>query len=393
MKRYWKRTLLFALALAVALLPALALADAETDGAGNVFATDGSASGMTIAGDLYGAGQQVDASGAKIAESAILAGQYVYVNNSTIGGSLRAACYTLSAADTAVDANATLAARSISLGREFSAKGIYIAAQTVDFAGECDTLNVMAQTVTISGIVNGDANISAETVTVADTAVITGTLHVTADSEPVVPAGATVGSVQFTKGESDSDDAVDSESAVSVAAGAVVLHKVLSFAKSLLGGLGLAVLYYFIIQKTIEDAAAMVKTRPAAMPVSGFITLISLPVAVIILFITVVGASAGALLLCLYGLALGFASSFAGCMLGKLFFPKLHTLLAYIIGVAGISLLKVIPFLGGLVTLGCMIYTLGYFIQKIYLGFTKKKSEGGEPVQAVAEAEPQPETV
>ena len=396
MKKITTRAALLLLALAIALLPAMALAESETDGAGNVLASEGSAAGMTIGGDLYSIGQNVDASGAKIAESAILAGQYVSVNNGTVGGSLRAAGYQINAANTAVDVNATLAGYSVNLGQGFSAKAVYAAAQSVSFAGECDTMGISAQTVTIAGTVNGDVTINAETVNVLDTAVITGSLNVTAENEPAVAAGASVGNIDFTKSESQTSDVAATVAPMSAAA--LFLAKLGKLAVQLPGAVLLAVLYYFVIRNTVDDAANMVKTRPAAMPVSGFVTLISLPIAAIILLCTVIGVPVGLLLLCLYGLALAFAGSFAGAMAGKLAFPKMHTLLAYIIGAAAVAIVRIIPFAGGLVTLAAMIYTLGYFIQKIYLGFAKKESAAAAPaaetaiVETATPAAPQQET-
>lgn len=385
MKKTVKTLLLLALALTIALLPTLALAEHATDGAGNMLATEADAAGATIGGDLYGVGRNVDASNAKIAESAILAGQNVNVNNATIGGSLRAAGQQISVANTAVDVNVTLAAYSVSLGQGFSAKAVYAAAQSVGFAGTCDALGVSAQTVTISGTVNGDANIYAEKVNVLDTAVITGALNVHASEAPVVAGGASVGSVHFTqRTEPDASTAV--AAAAPVGAFAAFIAKLNKIIMMLPGRMILAVLYFFIIRRTVDGAADMVKTRPVAMPLSGFVTLISLPIAAIILFCTYIGIPAGALLLCLYALVLAFAVSFAGAMLGRLVFPKLHPLLAYVIGAAGVSIAKLIPFVSGLVTFGCMVYTLGYFIQKIYLGFGKK--DYGAPEAQVLTPEP-----
>lgn len=379
MKKSTKRVLLWTLALILALLPTLALADSgfTTDGAGNALAEESAASGMTIGGDLYAFGQNVDASSAEIAESAILAGQYISVNNSHIGGSLRAAGYQLSAANTDVDVNATLAGYSISLGNGFSAKAVYGAAQSVNFAGTCDTLWLSAESVVIAGTVNGDVQVDAQSVTVTDTAVITGNLNVTAASEPTVASGASIGNVNFT--QSKTEEAAESAAAAASTVG--FLAKLGKLLMMIPGRILLAVLYYFIIRKSVDEAAAMVTKRPAAMPVSGLIALISMPIAAVILLCTYIGVPAGMLLLCLYGLAIAFAVSFAACMLGKLFFPKLHTLVAYIIGAAAISIIVIIPYLGGLVKFGCTIYTLGYFIQKIYLGFSKKPASAANDFQ------------
>lgn len=364
-------------ALMLALAPTFALAENDSDalaldGAGNAFADESGAVGMTIAGDLYCFGQNVDASNAQIDASAILAGQTVTVNGTRLGGSLRAAGYQISAENTVVDVNATLAAYGIHLGSQFSARAVYAAAQNVTFAGTCQTLGVSAQSVVISGTISGDVNITAGTVTVTDTAVISGNLNVTAKDAPSVASGASVANINFT--ESETEETGHQLAAAATAVG--VLAKLGSLLMMLPGRILLAVLYYFIIRKSLDEAADMIQTRPAAMPISGLVALICVPVLAIILMFTYVGVPLGMLLACLYALALAFAVSFAGCMLGRCVFSKLHTLLAYLIGVSALSLIKLIPVVGGVVTFACMLYTLGYFIQKIYLGFGKGHASG-----------------
>ncbi len=369
MKTQLKRVALLALTLCIALLPAFTRADSDADavldGGGNLFAYENRAAGQTVAGDLYCFGQNVDASSAQIGESAILAGQYVNINNSTVGGSLRAAGYQVSAFDTRVDVNATLAAYTISLGRGFAAKAVYGSASSISFLGVCDTLGLSAQHVSIAGTVNGDANIHAENVTLTEDAVIAGTLHIKSSNPPTIAAGATVGELDFTL-----DSGAGAVGQASVASR--VIHRLKSLLMMLPGRILLAVMYYFIIRRSVDEAAGMVRSRPAAMPVSGLIALISIPFAAILLMVTYVGIPAGMLLLFLYALGLAFAVSFAGCMAGRLFFPRLHTLVAYIIGVAAVTVIKLVPYVGGLVTFACMLYTLGYFVQKIYSGFVKK---------------------
>ena len=384
MRTQLKRIALFTLALCIALLPTLALADSDTDtmldGSGNLITYENRAMGQAVASDLYCFGQNVDASSAQIGESAILAGQYVSINNSTVGGSLRAAGYQVSAFDTTVDVNATLAAYSISLGRGFAAKAVYGAASNISFLGVCDTLSLSAQSVSISGTVNGDATIYAENVIIAEDAVITGTLRIKSPNQPVIAGGAAVGQLDFTL-DSSSESVEQTIATVSP-----IIRKLKNLAMMLPGRIVLAVMFYFIIRKSVDEAAGMVKSRPAAMPVSGLVALISIPFAAILLIVTYVGIPAGMLLLCLYALALAFAVSFAGCMAGKLFFPKLHTLVAYIIGVAAVTVIRLIPFVGGLVTFACILYTLGYLIQRIYLGFIKKPSAPADAPAADAPA-------
>lgn len=136
----------------------------------------------------------------------------------------------------------------------------------------------------------------------------------------------------------------------------------------------IAVLLYFVLRSSTRDAANMITSRPVAMPITGLVSLIVIPIAVVLLMITYIGVPVGALLLCLYILALVFSVSFAGCAAGQCVFPGMHPLVASIIGVAVLSVVKIIPFVGWIVTLGSMLYTLGYFVQKCYLNLPKKKA-------------------
>ncbi|MEG1883459.1 MAG: hypothetical protein RR224_07050, partial [Clostridia bacterium] len=355
--------------------------------AGNVFTTENDVANQIIQLDLYAVGQNVQVSECSIEQSALLAGQEVHVTGTSIGGSLRAAGYTLYANDTNVFANATMAGYSIDLGSQFSAKGIYAAASTIRYAGICDTLNVTGQTVTILGTINGDAYIYAERVIVESAAVIKGTLHVNSSAEPSIASGASVSNLEF-------EQMADSEPAETVKVISPILTKLKSLVMMLPGRILLAVLLFFVLGSAIKGAADMAKTRPVAMPVCGFIALIATPTAALILLITYVGIPAGALVLCLYALVLAFSVSFVGCAAGQLVFSKLHGLLASIIGVSICSLIVIIPYLGGLLRFVCMVYTLGYFLQKIYLGFGKKpttpKSEPLTPIEISAGFEEKP---
>ncbi len=382
MKTHMKRIALFALALVLILLPMASLAESDAlagqDGAGNLLAVSGGTVGQTIESDLYGLDANVDVTSCQIGESAILAGQNITVNNSTIGGSLRAAGYSISAIDTTVNVNATLAGYSLNMDPGFTARAVYGAAYTIGFSGECETMILCANSVTINGKVNGNANVYANNVVIGPDAQISGTLNVTAANEPIIPATAQVGAVSFT--QSVAEDATEVVETVSP-----ILRAIRQLTMMLPGRILLAVLFYFIIRKSVESASNMLKTRPAAVPVTGLVALIVIPIAAVVLLFTYIGVPVGLLLICLYALALAFSVSFAGCMAGRLAFPKLHPLLAYIIGVSALTVLKLIPYLGGLLTFACMLCTLGYFIQAIYLGFGKKSSANSE--QAAADSQ------
>lgn len=353
--------------LCICLIPVAAFAESGDD-AGNVFSVEESVGGKTIGLDLYAVGKDVSVSNSEVASSALLAGYNVQVNSVAIGGSLRAAGYTLYVDNAQIAANATLAGYSIDIGDQVTARGIYTASSTMRFSGTCDTLTAFGQSVTILGTVNGSVHISADQVYIGDDAVINGTLYVSSTSEPNVASTAKIADMQF--------EQLHQKYATSAHS---TVHPFISTLKKLAwmlsGRVLLAILFFFIIGGSLNRAGTMLSARPWAMPLSGLITLIAAPTAAIILLITVIGVPAGALLLCLYIIAIGFSVSFMGCVGGQLLFPKLHGLLASIIGVCICSIAVIIPYLGGMVRFVCMVYTLGYFVQTIYLQIPKKNSD------------------
>ena len=382
MKTHMKRIALFALALVLILLPMASLAEsddlASQDGAGNLIAASGGTMGQTVESDLYSLDANVDVTSCQIGASAILAGRNITVNNTTIGGSLRAAGYSISAIDTIVDVNATLAGYSLNMDPGFTARAIYGAAYSIGFSGECETMTLVANSVTINGKVNGNANVYANNVVIGPDAQITGTLNVTASNEPIIPATANVGALNFTQ-------SVAEETTEVVETVSPILRAIRQLKMMLPGRILLAVLFYFIIRKSVDSAGNMLKTRPVTVPLTGLLSLICIPIVAVILLFTYIGVPVGLLLIFLYALALAFSVSFAGCMAGRLAFPKLHPLLAYIIGVSALTVLKLIPYLGGLLNLACILCTLGYFIQTNYLGFGKK--DAANPKQAAADSQ------
>lgn len=364
--------------------PAMAMAASLHDGAGNVFISDALMS-QTIQSDLYGAGESLGVDGCAVGGSAILAGRAIRVDDSTVAGSIRAAGYDVTLNGSKAGANATLAGYTVNMGTGFMARGVYAAASNITFGGTCDMLGAVADTVTLNGTVNGDAHIQANQVTLGDNAVVTGTLYVTAQSAPVLPANAQIGDLAFTPAPTQPPAEAVAETVATVHP---ILSKVRTLTLSLPGRMILAVLFFFAIGGTLRRASGMITARPVAMPVSGLIALISLPIAAILLMVTYIGIPAGVLLLCLYTLSLCFSVSFAGCIAGMRLFPKLHPLVASLIGVAGLTLLKLVPILGGILTFACMVYTLGYFIQDIYLRNKRLPAPAPETMPVVPQTMP-----
>ena len=336
-KQNLKMLALFVMAL-VLILPSIALAESEEDTAGNAL-FDTSYQGGTVALDLYGTGATVEVSNASVGESAILAGKDITLSGTEIGSSLRAAGYSILATSTKIAANATVAGYSVTLGEGFQAKGVYAAASSVNFSGSCDAFSAFGETVILNGAVSGDAHIYAAHVIIGENAAVSGTLYVESSSEPAIPQSAKIAGYSFQQTESDDD----SQTAETVSAGGWIVKSLKSLIMLIPGRILLAVLYFFVIGGTLKKSGSMLTTRTAPMLISGLIGLLALPVAAVVLLITYIGIPAGVLLLLLLGLTLGFAFSFTACSVAQLVFPKMHGLLASVIGVTVFSLVGIVP--------------------------------------------------
>ena len=75
---------------------------------------------------------------------------------------------------------------------------------------------------------------------------------------------------------------------------------------------------------------------------------------------------------------------FAGASAARLVFPKMNKVLASVIGVAILTLLRAVPYLGGLIVFASIIYTVGYFVLHCYENIKALKKQ---PEEAPAEAE------
>ena len=377
-----------AFAAALCLVPQPVMADEaavtlddtiETDSVGNVFFTGDSTTldNGTSEKDFYMAGNECRISNSDIAQDALVAGNTLSFNNVTIGGSMRAAGYSIAIDNTKVAQNITGAASSISVGPETTADAAILAAGSVSFDGTCGDLKIFADSVTVNGVVTGDALICADRVTIAESAVIGGTLKVESSNEPLVHDTATVNSLEFEKTVDVDDDAIEN-----VTLGARIAHKLLSRVYWIPALVLIAFIFCLVLGKALNGSADMLLKKPAVMLGSGAITLIALPVALILLCITYIGLPLAGLLTLLMLPVMFFAVTFTGASVGRIVFKSLHPWLASIIGTAILVFVRIIPILGGLVLFVSLIYTLGYLIQNAYAEIktsNKKKQPAVNP--------------
>lgn len=354
----------------------------ESDTAGNSFIScDGEssecASSESALRDVYWVGNKLSLSGSNSGGDAIVAGYSMSIADSEFGGSIRAAGYEVSIADTVAENNITAAGYSVSIGSGARAAGVIAAGNEVTFDGECDSLFASGAVVRVNGSVYGDAKISADKVIFGEDAVITGHLDISSSVEPTYPAG--IKDYTFT-----AFDKHEAEAAVAVSAWAIFTAALLGRVYWIFAMAVVALLLCLVASKELDSAGETLLKHPVAMPVTGLITLLAMPIALIILCITAIGAPTAGLLALLFAAMCFFATAFAGASASRLLLPRMNKLLASVIGVAALTLLRVVPYLGGLILFASIVYTVGYFILACYERIKALKKQP-EPAAVIPE--------
>ncbi len=326
--------------------------------------------------DLYWFGSNLNASNLTIGNDAILAGKNIFLNNSKIAGDLRAAMYEMNLSGAEISQNITAAGYSITIGEGTKAAGIFLAGKDISFSGESNGLMIAAENATINGTVHGDVNVMASNVTIGANTVIDGVLNIESNSHPTIPEGASIGSVSYKMSPSSEKESEESENNKKTAENGF-LNKMKSCGYWLIACALLSLLFCLIIPNTLDQAGKYLSSRPIPVFVSGLIAILAVPVLVIVLLITSIGAPLGGLFGILFAIVCFFATPFAASAAGRIVFPKLNKLLASLIGTAILTELEQIPYLGSVLKFAVILFTLGYFIQTVWLNNKKKEDTAG----------------
>jgi len=335
-------------------------ADCEIDTAGNQFLSQEAITNEIYERDLYWAGENLNLAEGDISQDALFLGSSLVLSDSKIGGSLRSASYKLLLSDTKIENNITAAGYSLNIEKGTAAKGVYLTGNDINFSGECDALAVAANTVYIDGIINGDASIGASNVVIGPNAVIVGTLDISSEKMPDIPETASISATNFTA-TSEYEESIET-----ISVGVKILQKLFSRLYWIPAMLLIALFFCLLIPDALNGAGCMIKKRKVAMPVTGFISILAMPMLLIFICITYIGLPLAGLLILLLLPLLLFAVPFTGASVGRIILPKMNVWLSSIIGVAVLTLALIIPIIGGLIRLASVIYVMGYFVLKCY---------------------------
>ncbi|MDD6311361.1 MAG: polymer-forming cytoskeletal protein [Firmicutes bacterium] len=341
---------------------------ATTDSSGNVTLVEDMPVDK-VSKDLYWVGNDFEKSNFNIGYDMVMAGQNITVTNGKVDGAARIACQSVDFTDVDISRNASIAAQTIRFNDCKLDTG-YFFGKDVLFDGQAKCLHVNAADAIISGKIDGDLIINSDTLSIQEGAIITGTVKGNLGSEPIIAEGAKVGALNY-----DIVTESDEVSADEASSGSGHGFAIWWFLASIL--IWLAMRLFF--KKPVEDAGDLMMTKPGKMAGTGAIAMICIPVASLILLITVIGIPLSLILGVIYTIMLMVSVPFAGAAAGQAVFgklvPKMNAWGSTIIGVVVLLILREIPYVGGIVKLATVLFIIGYFTMTFYAKYIKKDKE------------------
>lgn len=380
-----KKQIITITGILLALLLALSLtAAAQTDSAGNVFITESNPTEQTVERDLYWVGNSRGFNAYKIGKSLLAAGRDISVSDSEIGGSVRIGAYSLTLNGVDVNDNITAAARSLQMSG-VTASGVYLAGNTIYFNGSADHVWLAGNSVTLDGEISGDAVINGDHVVLGDQLQVNGTLTINSGKEPTVPEGAKIGQLVFSETKTETRRAPDAPDAPAEPVKETRRSSGFGkFIRGLFGTLLLAALIYLLLgAEEVSKPGEMLLSRPLPMLGTGFAGLFVIPGVILILLFIGIGFPSAGLLGLLFAIVCIYSLSFAGVTLGKTLLCRYtdnrilnNGWVTSLIGALVFWLVGKIPVIGTFLKAGALIYTLGYFLQTIFLRLRGEKTQG-----------------
>jgi hypothetical protein len=130
-----------------------------------------------------------------------------------------------------------------------------------------------------------------------------------------------------------------------------------------------------------ENTVTLISESPWKNIGVGFVFLVAVPVAIIISFITIIGIPAGIIAGFIYGLILYVSRIYIGVWIGRKiigFFKKSQITTffwPFVVGIVTIALIGLIPFLGWIIKLFCLLISLGAIWLALSSAIRSKETE------------------
>lgn len=307
--------------------------------------------------DFFAAGESVINNG-QVDGDIFAAGRSVVLGGS-IGGDIRAVGYDISIKG-AVAKNITAAGYSVLLDDASYTGGTAVAAgNQVIISGIVNkTLYAAGNNVVISGTVNGDAYVHAESLTIQPGARIRGNLSYASGKEANIAPGAVLGSVDRKPAPIKSP--AEKQKGTFTFRG--ILFKILWFVGTFVLGVILLSLFGDFFTKT----AGTIKQSWAKYLGAGALTFVAVPVAAIVLTITFIGIPMAISLVFGYLLLLFISQIPVSVFLGGAILKDKDKYLKLLVGLAIITVARLIPIVKVPVALGVLLIGMGLLVYNMF---------------------------
>jgi cytoskeletal protein CcmA (bactofilin family) len=323
------------------------------------------ASGEVIDGDLYVGGETIIIDGTINGD--LIAGGRTITVNGTVNGSIMAAGGTVN-----INGEVTHAVRVIggtlniigTIGRDLLVAGDeFIMASTAEIGSD---LLLGAGTARIDGLINGDINSAVDSLTIASTASIQGKLTYISKNEANIQSGAQIrGTITHKLPDVKERLVTGTHRLPNVGEKLVTIGlwgKVLGFLMTLV----LGIIIVLLAPRRVKAVTESIRNRPWASLGWGAVILVATPIAALIVCITIIGLPLGLIALVFYTIAIYLTQLFVGLLIGQLIIgasrgveTRAALVGALALGLAILSLLRLIPYLGFVIGLATILFGLG----------------------------------
>ena len=299
--------------------------------AGNTVDVDSKVNGI-----LFAAGNQVETAGES--EYAFVAGNFVKLDSQKF-------------IDGFVAGN-VIEVKDIEVQRD-----LYVAGSTINYSGTTGRNAYLAgSSVTVKGTIKGNLTVYANSINIESDAVIEGTLKYSSDSDVNISKSAKVG---YTEIEETASSSIKRPTFTS---------RITDSLLSLMNILVIGLLMMLIIPKVFEKIAKQDEKKILTNLGFGAVTLVAAPIAALILITTLIGMSTGFVLLGLFVICLYVSTVFTSYYLSNMILKNKikNKYLIYLIGAVVITLLKLIPFVSILVSIGSLCLGIGIVVSLLF---------------------------
>jgi hypothetical protein len=227
------------------------------------------------------------------------------------------------------------------------------------------TVNGGAGTFVFSGT-SDDCAISADNITIRETAHIYGDLTVKSEKPADIESGAIItGEIIYKKADTHEDR--DNRGAFAIApvlAFVVTLWKIICFIAKLIVG----IVIIAVSRRFMRRAMNSLTSKPWISLLVGFLSLVILPIAIFIALMLIIGFPFAAFGLFVYVALWYLAAVFVSCFVGEKviqLFKKegaISLFLSFIVGFVIITILGLIPLFGFVLKLGVLLFGIGMIL-------------------------------